>query len=392
AGMIDRSLGVFDTSGLLPPLVIKWVGEEPDVQRALNLTSDLGIAREHTRETERLIRLLDAVIDGPSRVNAIPNLRTAMRRSQQLDNRLGQMRSELLAIEENKVGGVDSEIVRLRDERRGLQEKLSALPTSDRDFEQREQQAREIHQRMRHELSRNIIRVDNLSAMVVAIERFIQDPRYVEGVPAESVKALSDELDRHRESVAQMRGQVAVLQEEVEAQRFQVGVGDARDREDEDLRRRIKNLVLRERALLRGRSGNLGAKLERAHGAVDVAESKVVEFQRRVALEADRLIGEIRQQVNSERDQVAGYHRELQALGDDAEQVVGGVTFANFSNVRKRFHELLLKADVGIIDVAWLRKVGHNERIRDLTKARLNETNWLDEEFREVRTPEKPEK
>jgi tetratricopeptide (TPR) repeat protein len=392
AGMIDRSLGVFDTSGLLPPLVIKWVGEERDVQRALNLTSDLGVAREYTRETERLIRLLDAVIDGPSRINAIPNLRTAMRRSQQFGNRLGQMRSELLAIEEAKVGDAGAEIGRLRDERRGLQDKLAALPTSDRDFERREQQARQIHQRMSHELARNIIRVDNLSAVIVAIERFIQDPRYVEGVPAENVEVLSDELERHRESVVQMRKQVTVLKEEVEAQRYQVGVGDARDRADEDLRRRIKDLVLRERALLRGRSGDLGAKLERVHGAIDAAESVVVEFQRQVLLEADRLIGEIRRQVNVERDQVAGYHRELLVLGDDAEQVVGGVTFANFSNVRKRFHELLLKADVGIIDVAWLRKEGHSERIRDLTKARLNEINWLDEEFREVRTQEKPER
>ncbi len=392
AGMIDRSLGVFDTSGLLPPLVIKWVSEEPDVQRALDLVSDLGVARENTLETERLIRLLGAVIDGPSRVNAIPNLRSAMRRSQQLGNRLGQMRSELLAIEEGKAGKLGSEIARLRDERRGLQEKLAALPTSDRDYERREQQAREIHQRMSHELARNTIRIDNLSAVIVAVERFIEDARYFEGVPAESIKAVGDELARHRESVARMREEMTVLKEEVEAQRYQVGVGDVKDREDRELRRRIKEIVQKERALLRGRSGSLGSRLDKVHAAINGAEATVVEFQRKVALEADRVIEDIRRQVNFERDQVAGYHRELGTIGDEAEQVVGSVTFANFSNVRKRFHELLLKADVGIIDVAWSRKEGHSERIRGLTKARLNEINWLDDEFREVQSQEKPQK
>jgi TolA-binding protein len=386
-GMVDRSLGIFDTSGLLPPLVVKWVAEEREVQRALGLTADLGVARESTRETERLIRLLDAVIDGPSRVNAIPNLRTAMRRSQQLGNRLGQMRSELLALEEGKAGEAVPEIAQLREERRGLQQKLAALPVSDRDYERREQQAREVQTRMRHELSRNTIRIDNLSAVIVAVERYVEDPRYVEGAPAESIQAVRDELSRHRESVAQMREQLTAIREELEAEHYQVGVGDARDREDEELRRRIKELVQRERALLRGRSGSLGVRFDKAHEAIDAAETLVVSFQRQVAGEAERLIDEIRRQVNHERDQVAGYHRDLGILADDAEQVVGGVTFENFSKVRQRFHELLLKADVGIIDVAWLRKEGHNERIRTLTRSRLNEVNWLDEEFREVRVP-----
>jgi len=390
AGMIDRSLGVFDTSGLLPPLVIRWVGEEPDVQRALNLTSDLGVAQEQTRETERLIRMLAAVIDGPSGVNAIPGLRTATRRSQQFENRLGQMRSELLAVEEDVVGDAGADLRKLRDERRGLRDRIAALPTSDRDYERREQQAREIHQRMRHELARNIVRVDNLSAVIVAIERFIEDPRYVEGVPPDSVKAVRDELERHRESVARMRTDISGLRDDVEAQSYQVGIGDALDLEDERLRRRIKQLVQAERALMRGRTGDLGGRLDRAHAAVDAAEAVVAGVQRQVATEADRRIEEIRGRVKEERDLVAGYHVELDLLGGEAEQVVGEVTFSNFSNVRKRFHDLLLKADVGIIDVAWLRKEGQNERIRDLTRARLNETRWLDEEFREVLSSEAP--
>ena len=40
--LMDRSLTTMDTSGVLPPLVVKWVGEEPEVQRALALTRGSG--------------------------------------------------------------------------------------------------------------------------------------------------------------------------------------------------------------------------------------------------------------------------------------------------------------------------------------------------------------
>jgi len=76
---------------------------------------------------------------------------------------------------------------------------------------------------------------------------------------------------------------------------------------------------------------------------------------------------------------------ELRALRQEAEEVVGGVTYENFTGVRKRFRDLVIKADVGILDVSWLRKEEHTSRGTDLSRARAKELRQLDEEFREVR-------
>ncbi|MFO8073670.1 MAG: tetratricopeptide repeat protein [Polyangia bacterium] len=389
SGLIERSMTTLDVSGMLPSLVVKWVTEENEVQRALELTSDLGVAREYARETERLVRLLEAVIDGPSRINAIPNLRSATRKSQQMSNQLSQLRGRLLSVEQRKLGGSDPRLEELRRERKQLQDDLDRLPTSGNEFDKREEKSRSVHRRMRHELARNEIRLDKLQAMIVALERFVEDPRYTEGASKDSLDALRSELLRHRRGVEEMREKVGSIRESVERARYRVGVGDSADERDRKLRERIRELSRRERELLRGRGGETGRRLDGAYAVIDQAEQQLSAFQRKVRAEADRRIEEMRAQVKREKDRLKRYRSEIQALNDEAEQVVGGVTYENFSSVRKRFHDLLLKADVGIIDVAWMRKEEHSDRISELTKARLSEIKRLDEEFQEVRDKEK---
>ncbi len=387
--LMEQSLTTLDVTGTLPPLIVKWVGEEPEVQRALALASDLGVTREYTRETERLVRLLEAVIDGPSRINAIPTLRSAKRRGQQLNNRLGQLRVKLSKISQKKMGGSNPKFLAISQERTALVAELSKLPTSDEQYKRREDKARAVYQRMRKELTRNVIRLDKLVAMIVALERLGQDPIYIGGVSEESLKALEDELKRHRAGVEEMRQKASDLREDVERARYQVGVGDVLDKKDQEIRAKMKDLNARERELLRSMGGQTGARIDMAYAAVEATEKVLEKLHHSIDREAERQIEELSTLVRTERARVTRYRAELLVLNREAEEVVGGVTFQNFSNVRKRFHDLILKADVGIIDVAWMRKEEHKARGASLTKDRLKEVRHLDEEFNEVIGEEK---
>ncbi|MCP4677056.1 MAG: tetratricopeptide repeat protein [Deltaproteobacteria bacterium] len=382
--LVQRSMDALNVSGALPPLIVKWVSEEREVQRAMNLATDLGAAREYVRETERLVRLLEAVIDGPSRINAIPMLREAKRRAQQISNQLGKLRGRLMKIAEKQLAG-SAEVQRIGAERRKLESQLAALPTTNSEFEQREKKAREVYNRMRQELSRNIIRLDQLSAMVVAIERFISDPQYTEGVSTANLAGYRQELGRHQQAVAEMHQQISRVKNDLDSARYQVGVGDTHDRKDEQLKKRIRGLAKKERRILGSQGGKAGKRLERVHATIDSVERVVSRFEQEVDREADHQVESMRKQVLTERDRVSDYHAELRLLDTEAEEVIGGVTFENFSNVRKRFQKLIVKADVGIIDVAWLRKEEHTSRINELTKGRLNDIKNLDDEFQEVR-------
>jgi hypothetical protein len=81
---------------------------------------------------------------------------------------------------------------------------------------------------------------------------------------------------------------------------------------------------------------------------------------------------------------VEGYRGQLATLETEAEDVVGGVTFANFSLVRARFYDLVLRADVGTIDVSWAEREEHRTRVEMLTRSRAFEIQALDDEFQEI--------
>ncbi len=104
--------------------------------------------------------------------------------------------------------------------------------------------------------------------------------------------------------------------------------------------------------------------------------------------EIDRIteerIAEMRVVVEEERQKLAGYRAALAGLEGETEEVVGAVTYATWDDVRGRFYDLVLRADVGRIDVAWARREEHRTRVDMLTRERSRELRALDDEFRDI--------
>ncbi len=384
--LVERSLAALDAESVLPPLVVKWVGEEPEVQRALILAEDLGAARENIHETEKLIRLTEAVIDGPSPINAIPILRQAQRRSQQLNNRLSQQRNLLLKSGRSKLGKNNTEFKQIEQQRQKFASRIDEFPTTTADFERREGTFKRQFKRMSQELSRQRILIDQIGAKVVAVDTYISDARYTEEVPEESLVSVRSELSRYQHAANGMRQELEHLQNDIDAALFQVGIGDTGDKSDRELATRIRELSAQERTLIAKSDSPDGKRIEDAYKAIDGAETVLVNFSKKVEKEASVRVEQMRQKVRAEKNRVAAYRKELIALSEEGEEVVGGVAFENFRSVRNRFYDLVLRADVGIIDVVWLFKEEHTNRITRLSKARVDEIMRLDERFQEVKT------
>ena len=93
---------------------------------------------------------------------------------------------------------------------------------------------------------------------------------------------------------------------------------------------------------------------------------------------------EMRAIVEEESGKIEGYRLSLAQLETETEEVVGAITYAGFMNVRSRFYDLVLRADVGRIDVAWQRREEHRSRVDMLTRERNREIQVLDDEFQDI--------
>ncbi|HEX6245449.1 MAG TPA: hypothetical protein VFZ61_31215, partial [Polyangiales bacterium] len=170
------------------------------------------------------------------------------------------------------------------------------------------------------------------------------------------------------------------LKLQLEAGRLQVGVGDSRYTHDEQLRRQYVDLIDRERHLLGSRDATVDAMFTRVTNVESSLGSRDAQIDTAIA----ERIGQMKQVLDAERTNVEGYQTQLGKLETDAEDVVGGVTYANFSAVRQRFYDLVLRSDVGTIDVSWADREEHRMRVELLTRERAREIQALDDEFKEI--------
>jgi hypothetical protein len=88
--------------------------------------------------------------------------------------------------------------------------------------------------------------------------------------------------------------------------------------------------------------------------------------------------------VDEETANLARYRVALRSLEGETEDVVGAIAYINFNRVYDRFYELVLRADLGKIDVSWAKREDHRLRIDALTRERARELQALDDEFRDV--------
>ncbi|MFW5920591.1 MAG: tetratricopeptide repeat protein, partial [Polyangiales bacterium] len=381
--LVRENLEAFDANAFLPDEARRWATlEEGDMARALGVLSDLSQARKLVDETEDLVDRLNGAINAPNRVSVFADLRSQRERTTALRNRLASVRRTLIDKEEDLPSG-SGELASVREERRRIENVLGQMPTDGDDFIVRDDQLLGRYRKLEKQLSGLEVELMGMEARITATERYLSDTTE-QGDAPEGAEGVQQELKQQREAVEGYRERIEELERQIEIGRIQVGVGDSRYQRDDRLRKEYNELVERERELLAAAGVQRPAELDRLFGRVAEVESVLDQHDARIEEVLEERVGDMRGVIEEESDKLGGYRDELTALETETEEVVGAVTYANFDDVRGRFYDLVLRADVGRIDVGWARREEHRLRIDMLTRERSRELESLDDEFREI--------
>jgi len=352
------------------------------MDRALGVLSDLNQARRLVSQTSSLVQRLNAALNAPNTVSVFADLRRHREGTTALRNRITRLRRSLIRREERELGSAPEQVRQLRAQRRRIESVLGGMPTDEDDFIVRNDTVLARYRRFERELQELEVELLGLEARITATTRFLDDT--AEEQATEGAVAIRTEIDQHRDAVRAYREEVQGIRRAIEVGRLQVGVGDTRYQRDERLRSAYDQLVLRERSLLAEAGIRPNAEINRLFSRLDRAESLLDQHDGRVDAVLEERTGEMRAIVDEESEKLEGYRLALAQLEGETEEVVGAITYANFSNVRQRFYDLVLRADVGRIDVAWQRREEHRARVDILTRERNREMQILDDEFRDI--------
>ncbi|MEM7433556.1 MAG: tetratricopeptide repeat protein [Myxococcota bacterium] len=376
--LVRQNLEGFDIDAFLPERARAWVRVEGDYERALGVLEDLSEAKRLVEETDELAARVTAVLAAPNGLAVFSDLRRQRERTTALRNRLARLRGAYVDGEENALTDAKrtTQAERIRARRRELQASVMAMPVNTEEFVERDFEEIDKFRALERQLQDLRVEILGLEARIVASKNGMAavDPNKVDQA------ALEAQLAEHEAEIAQYEDQLVQIRRKLEVGRLHIGVGDERYQADDVERSEFNDIVDRERQI----TGSGGAAFDIAHGRIAAIETKLDQRDAEIDAVVKKRVSRMMLIVDDETRNLVRYRRALQGLEGETEEVVGTVTYLNFQRIRRRFHDLVLRADVGKIDVAWAKREDRRLRIDALTRERAREIQALDDEFRDV--------
>ncbi|MBW2732354.1 MAG: tetratricopeptide repeat protein [Deltaproteobacteria bacterium] len=378
----------------VPDLALQWVKERDEVKRALHLVQDVRDVRETIDEAKKLIARLERTVNSPAKIRIFPDFATAKRHTVEVENRLARARRAILRREHALVHAVVSANERakldgLAAQRADIENEIKKLPTTTDSFNKRTKKHVGRAEALAKRLSKLSVLVEGLKAELVAAEKYFADTAGSKAPAArESFRKEATEI---RTQIKTLDSEVDELQQLLEDAQRMAGVGGAEEvaeRSTKDDYRQIAQREHTELQNLRSRlSGSAAAEfdtLSRLMARCVQVDTQLMAFNKKLEAGVDDKLSVIRNVINEEKAHMAAYDTEAGEYTAQTDQVAGTITYDGFQSVAKRFYDIVVRSDVGVIDVAWALKDAKTKQVSKLVRQRKMDLKLLDTEFKEV--------
>lgn len=395
AQITGRLSEAFEVNVTMPEIAASWIRREPDVDRIVNIETDLGQIEDEIKDAEGTIDRLERALSSPSRVNIFPRLADKRTRATEILEEIFQIRLKLLERERRLVAryikGADKvELERLRGVREAAAKQLASLPGADVSYGQRIEKARNEFTVLDQKAAEVSTIIDASRATLVALERYVEQETKAGRGPAnifearKAIEELKVEIDEMTKELSDLRRAVVLAKDEagtgdeiaIRAKELRNQLRAALDDEHAYMARFSANMNRGERAkaqriasLMTG-SGAVTGKLDRVQETVD----QIVEFA----------LTDVRSSLVEEKARLAAYKREFVEYEAESRVLGGDILNLTFKVVKDKFYDVIIRSDIGIIDVSWSQKEGVDELAARLGLDRLREMRTLRDEFRDI--------
>lgn len=391
--LVGRRGKAFDLEAVLPPVAARWASTNREVALALQLVRALDEARKDVQESGDAASRVEVLLARGAGLDAFPGLQRAYAAADAVENDAALLEGEAVAAlsgiaERTLQGEARERLLQARAARAALEARMAPLPRTGEAAEARQLRMRGRLGKVDAETFRTGFRVDGLAAAVDGTETWVERHRAEIDSDPEGRQELAEELRRHREVIAAYGVELRALRQEVVRVRDTAGGTDALADESR-IRADYLAAVEAERAVADRARGSAApadaAAFARADGVRELlaaVRSRARTAKLGFAEAAGRRAGELRARVASERDAIAAQEVALDGIQATAKEIVGEIAVRALSEVRTQFYALVLKADVGVVDVAWSRKRVRLDRIQQLSMQKASEVDQLEREYR----------
>ena len=364
-----RSSHTFQLAAPVPEAAVEMLRDEPNVQVFDSAEDDLSQIHADINESEETIARLDAIIASGDRTAIYPALSARRARIAQIQDDLISIRSQL-ADQQNDNGPETAN-------RRQLAQQYGALGNPEQSYTQRVATAQEGYDGFDATATEISGALDSAQATAVALRMWEQQGK--PPMDAAAKTKLDQGLDDAAKEAQSIEDELVGLRREIALGKDLSALGDAQIQQARALRKQVQAAEDNEQRALAG------------HGR----SSQALDRAARLALSLDQLdqtldasiaqgLEQIKTQLVDERKLLADYKTELASLEKEARDDGAAVLGASFQIVKAKLYDIVVRTDVGNVDVAWSQKEDLDDDLKRLNLARSRELKQLKDEFKDI--------
>src|ERR1022692_1167730 len=390
--LVGKSLDKFDIGAFVPPTAAKWVKSEPDVARMMTLATDVGEMQRDLADSQKLVERIEHLMQGSGRVGIFPDLASARTKAIEMTNLVVETREKFV----RKIRAIIDSVL-TADERKQLDhlaierdgyERQTNRPTTDEGVKAHERTMKGQFGELDRQVSEMNVEIQALEAQLVAVEQYYRASRSEQKIRPEDIEGPVRDM---RTAIDELRAMHDKLREEIADATHDAATSGSADQAEQETAQKLSDVLRQELAIERQAAARLGgadrAQVDRIYDLLarcDAIDVQLNAFDKRVEGQVGVRIATVTRYLSGAKEQLALAGEKLGSVLDESKALGGGLAQAMFTRVAEKFYDLVVRSDVGIIDVSWGLKDQKTQAVTKLTSLKNLELKALDEDFRKV--------
>ncbi len=362
AQIAGRQQHIFQTAPAIPEAAAQWLRDEPEVQRFVGIETDLADIQANIDQSAEIIERLNAVIAAKDHSFLYPDLASRRRRIAAIQSELAAMRNEI-----HDKAGVAS------PERKAYASQLAALGNVDEAFVGRIGETQKGYDAIDKTLLEIDGAIGDSQAMAVALRMYANTAQ--PPLSEDQKKNLQTSIDDAAKEAQAIEDELAETRREMVLGRDLAAMPDEQLAQARELR---KQLTAAQDAEARSMTSN-----DLAQRAMRLADN-LDQIDAAIAGSVEQALIQAQAQLTVEAKNLADYKAEQATYEAEAREVGATALGASFKDVKAKFYDVIVRTDVGNVDVAWSQKEDTDDDLKRLNLARSRELKQLRDEFKDI--------
>ena len=369
--------------------VSKYIERDEAMLRVIALFDDMAAERADVKESAKLAATLDAALKESARLDMFPDLKDGWVRLAETQNTCVLIGKRIVdALRELSLPTLSGEekarATAMFEQRKILETAFAKIPRNAEAYIRRQTRVAGEMTNLAGEVALLRAQLSALKDALLSVEKMLNERLFGgEGVilTKEQERKIREGLQAEKDELRRVYREIEDLTQAVEIAAQGVGAGDKVSGDENTIRIALMAAQRAEQevyvgALERRGSGEAG-RYRAARGQLDSLVKDIGTLLGGIQDRAfDRLVG-IKKILAAEQRNISEYQAQVRNYEDDSRALARQVGYTLVRAAQNRLSEIILEADLGLVDVAWKRKQEKGTAIRELQDERAQRIRSL---------------